>query len=85
VLKLTDESVELANNLFTTLQLPEKAIEDAFHIAISITSGMDYLLTWNCNHIANAMMIHKIERIAEKSGYIAPVICTPQELMEDYK
>ena len=85
VLKLTDDAVKLADDLFKTLQLPEKAVEDAFHIAIAITSGIDYLLTWNCKHIANAMMIHKIEKIANSNGYIAPVICTPQELMEDYK
>ena len=84
VIELTDEAVELANTLFTELSLPEKAIEDAFHIAIAITSGMNYLLTWNCKHIANAMMIAKVEKIAEENGYSHPIICTPQELMEDY-
>ena len=48
-------------------------------------SGMDYLLTWNCKHIANARMIPQIEKIAEENGYEHPVICTPQELLEDYR
>ena len=84
VLELSDAAVNLADKLFVELALPRQALEDAFHIAISVTCGMDYLLTWNCKHIANALLRHKIRRIAETNGYLAPVICTPQELMEDY-
>ncbi|MHC4872989.1 MAG: PIN domain-containing protein [Planctomycetota bacterium] len=82
---MTDEATALTEALFNKLELPAKAVEDAFHIAIAICSGMDYLLTWNCKHIANARMAHKIDSIAQEFNYPAPVICTPQELMEDYK
>jgi len=85
VLKLSDDAEKLAGILFKSLQLPKKAVEDAFHIAISITSGMNYLLTWNCKHIANARMLHSVEQIANENGYQCPIICTPQELMENYK
>lgn len=85
ILRVSEEARTLAKSLFISLQLPQKAIEDSLHIAISIVSGMDYLLTWNCKHIANARMIPQIERIAEANGYEHPVICTPQELLEDYR
>jgi len=45
--------------------------------------GMDYLLTWNFKHIANATMRYKIERVCRLTGYEPPIICTPQELLEE--
>lgn len=56
---------------------------DAYHIAVAAVNGMDYLLTWNCKHIANAAMRPKIELACRKHGFEPPTICTPQELMED--
>jgi hypothetical protein len=44
--------------------------------------GMDYVLTWNCTHIANAVIRPKIEDACRQLGYDPPVICTPEELME---
>ncbi len=43
---------------------------------------MDYLMTWNCKHIANALMRKRIISLVEGAGYVCPVICTPEELME---
>ena len=43
---------------------------------------VDYLLTWNCKHIANAHILKKIESVCAQAGYTIPVICTPEELME---
>ena len=56
---------------------------DALHIAVATVHGMDYLLTWNCTHIANAIMRPKIESICRVAGYEPPVICTPPELVEE--
>jgi len=42
---------------------------------------MDYLLSWNCKHIANAMLRSKIESICRAAGFEPPVICTPIELV----
>jgi hypothetical protein len=42
---------------------------------------MDYLLTWNCTHLANAEIIPKVRAVCENAGYICPTICTPEELM----
>jgi len=61
----------------------KKAKTDALHIAVATVHGIDYLLTWNCKHIANAVMRPKIEAICRAFGYEPPVICTPLELMEE--
>jgi len=54
----------------------------AGHIAIAVTNGIDYLVTWNCRHIANATTRSQIERVCRSAGYEPTIICTPAELME---
>jgi hypothetical protein len=61
---------------------PKESAADALHIAIAAVHGIDYLLTWNCRHLANAARRHEIETQVEDAGYGCPVICTPEELME---
>ena len=82
IIELTDEVELFALSLAKKIPLPKKARIDALHIAIATVGGMDYLLTWNCKHIANAALRSKIEIISRNSGYEPPVICTPQELWE---
>jgi predicted nucleic acid-binding protein len=81
LLDLTAEVTDLASDLKSELALPPKAITDAAHIAIAAVHGMDFLLTWNCTHIANAEMFSQIELACKERGFNAPVICTPEELM----
>jgi hypothetical protein len=52
-------------------------------IALCAFNGIDFLVTWNCRHLANAFHRHQIESVIEARGYRCPVICTPEELMED--
>ncbi len=61
--------------------LPPKASDDAIHIAVATVNRLDYLLTWNCKHIANAQIQRKLLNIAEELGYKLPILCTPYELM----
>ena len=61
--------------------LPPKAADDALHIAVATVYGLDYLLTWNCRHIANAQIQKKLLQISNDAGYELPTICTPYELM----
>lgn len=82
VLDLTQVAEELAGTLVERIPLPEKAELDALHIAIATVNGMDYLLTWNCRHLANAALLHRIEETCRTEGFDPPVICTPQQLME---
>jgi hypothetical protein len=63
--------------------MPAKARLDALHVATAAVHGMDYLLSWNCKHIANAMLRSRIESICRTAGFEPPVICTPLELVEE--
>lgn len=63
--------------------MPRKAAEDALHIAVAAVHGVEFLMTWNVRHIANATMRQPIERICRDSGYEPSVICTPEELTDD--
>ena len=82
-LDITDAAGDLAGKLVANGAVPRKAGEDALHIAVSAVHGVDYLLTWNCKHIANAAMRQAIESACREAGYEPPVICTPEELMND--
>jgi predicted nucleic acid-binding protein len=80
-IEISNDSRDLAKELMDKIPLPAKAELDALHIAVAVTNGMDYLLTWNCRHIANATIRHKIEEVCRTAGYEPPTICTPLELM----
>ena len=81
-LTVTPEALQLAQILLEQAALPAKSDADALHISISVASGIDYLLTWNCKHIANAITRKKIEMLCRQQNYEPSVICTPEELME---
>lgn len=74
---------DVALALIDRLALPDRALADAAHIAISVVHGMDYLLTWNCTHIANATYQPIIRDVCDDFGFAMPVICTPDQLMGD--
>ncbi len=63
--------------------VPIKAAEDALHIAIATVYNVDYLLTWNCRHIANPEIQRNISAYLEQVGLFLPFICTPEELLGD--
>lgn len=63
------------------LRLPERALRDAAHLAFACTYAVDYLLTWNCAHIANAEVRRQLARVNDRLGLVTPVICTPEELL----
>jgi predicted nucleic acid-binding protein len=81
LLDITPEVAELAADLVASGKIPRKAATDAAHIAIAAVHGMDFLLTWNCVHIANAVNAKAIALICRFKGWECPVICTPEELM----
>lgn len=78
----SDEATALAVLLIQGGPMPEEYPEDALHVAVCAVNGIDYLLTWNCTHLANAAMRRQVERLLEQTGYRCPIICTPEELME---
>jgi len=82
VIETTTEALTLAEELLCAGALPRKAADDALHIAIAATMSIPYLLTWNCRHLANATMRPVIELVCVAKGLKAPIICTPEELLE---
>ena len=83
LLALTPSALELARRLVQSGAIPAQAAADAAHVAVAAVHGMEYLLTWNCRHIANAEMRLRIEAECRLRGYEPPVLCTPEELMGD--
>ena len=83
LLDATTEAQELAEKLVSASAVPEAAMQDAAHIAIAAANGIEYLVTWNFRHIANAVTRPQIESVCRQAGFESPVICTPEELMEN--
>jgi predicted nucleic acid-binding protein len=83
LVELNQSVRSLAAQFLERSNLPPKAADDAVHIAAATIHGLDYLLTWNCKHIANAQIQRKLEEISLDFGYQLPVICTPYELLGD--
>ncbi len=81
-LEVSSAAEALAQRLLTEA-VPSAPRADALHIAVAAVHGMDFLLTWNCAHIANAAFRPKIEAVCRAAGFEPPVICTPPELMEE--
>jgi predicted nucleic acid-binding protein len=82
LLPITEDAERLAQALVEGHAIPRSHPEDALHVAVAAVHGIEYLVTWNFRHIANATVRSAIERICREAGYEPPVICTPEELME---
>jgi predicted nucleic acid-binding protein len=80
-LVVTTEAGALAQAILARGVLPPSAARDAVHVAVAAVHGIDYLLTWNCKHLANAQIMRKIESVCQVNGRRMPIICTPEELM----
>jgi len=83
LLSFNDDITSLARVYQAELQLPPKAGNDILHIAFSVAYELDYLLTWNCAHIANGHTIKRLGAINQRLGRYTPVIVTPEELLEE--
>lgn len=81
VLEATIEAERLTEAIVEGGAIPKRAVRDAAHITIAAVNNIDYLLTWNCSHLANAQIIRRVSVICNSEGYSMPVICTPEELM----
>jgi len=77
LLRTTPEAEKLAQKLLESHSLPAKASTDALHIALAAYHGMDFLLTWNCKHIANPFAERRFRKIIAQNGYQYPEITTP--------
>jgi predicted nucleic acid-binding protein len=81
LLQVTAAAQELAVTIVQEGLLPQTAYPDALHIATAAVHQVDYLVTWNCTHIANAEILPRIALICERFGLALPYVCTPEELL----
>ena len=79
-LSISSDAKEIAEVLISTGAVPSNSEEDALHIGIATAHGMHFLLTWNFKHINNAETKSVINKTIEGLGYIAPILCSPEEL-----
>ena len=82
VLEVNEQIEDLARQYFAALQTPEKSKIDAFHLAVAAWHKMDYVLSWNCKHIASGRVQKTLQEINIRLGVHTPIVCTPEELME---
>ena len=80
-LEVTQDAQALTEAIMATGILPVHAVRDAAHVAVAAVHAVDYLLTWNCRHLANAQITRRIALVCEELGHQIPIICTPEELM----
>lgn len=81
ILEVTPAARLLSAELLRLTGIPRKAELDALHVSVAALSGMNYLLTWNCTHIANAEILPKVYEVCRDMGYEPPFVCTPLELL----
>ncbi|MBF0137304.1 MAG: type II toxin-antitoxin system VapC family toxin [Magnetococcus sp. DMHC-1] len=82
-LTINEDALTLAKHLVQYGAVPLIAGNDALHIAIATVQNMDFLLTWNCKHIANAVMRYKIEKTCRGLNFEPPTIATPEQFLEE--
>ncbi|HMT06910.1 MAG TPA: type II toxin-antitoxin system VapC family toxin [Pyrinomonadaceae bacterium] len=81
-LKVNREIEQLADEYFRVLNIPQRSRIDAAHMAVAVWHNVDYLLSWNCKHIASARVQKILHNINEKLGFDTPILCTPESLLE---
>jgi hypothetical protein len=80
VLSLHDGVRSLVRIYLGELGLPPQAAADVVHISFAVAYRLDYLVTWNCKHIANGHVIQRLVEVNQRLGRATPVILTPEEL-----
>lgn len=83
ILEENEDVKNLAHFYYDKLNFPKDSVEDAFHIAYAVYYGLEILLSWNNKHIANANVQSQLKKINFEKGYDTPILCTPDEVMEE--
>jgi hypothetical protein len=84
LLVLTESARQLTKRLVSRKSLPSKAVHDALHLSLAAIHGIDFLLTWNCRHLANAELRATFGQVIKENGYKCPEICTPDQLLGEW-
>jgi hypothetical protein len=81
IVSIDDAVRALAREIVASSIMPHKAVADALHVAAAAVGGVQYLLTLNCTHIANARELPRIYRLLDQRGFGKLLICTPAEFL----
>jgi hypothetical protein len=82
-LPVTADARRLAASYVSAGLMPATDFRDAFHLALASVHLMDYLLSWNVRHLANPRKSDRLALINRRFGLAAPVVCTPEALLEE--
>lgn len=80
MLSVSDEILEIADEYKKRHLMPKEVSGDALHLATASYYGCQYLLTWNCKHLANTKKQEHIRHVNTVLGLMVPIITTPMEL-----
>lgn len=83
VLGLTSRAVEITRVYMARQVMPQDPGGDALHLALASLNGCDYLVTWNCRHLANAAKFPHIRAVNAELGLPVPILTTPELFMEE--
>ena len=83
LLQLVEPVADIAKTLVSKQIIPLKAANDAIHIGVASVHNIDYLLTWNCKHLANPKIWWRVYDVVSDFGFKPCVICTPEDLIGD--
>ncbi len=81
ILPMSAEAEELTSRIIATGLIPPRALRDAIHIGVSAAHRVEFLLTWNCRHINNAIIQQRLRGVCRAAGFELPVICNPNGLL----
>ncbi len=81
-LAVTPEITELAAYYVRERLMPADDLGDAFHLALATWYRIQYLLTWNCKHLANANKFEHIQVLNARRRLVSPALITPAQLLE---
>jgi len=82
-LEVNEEIREIVEIYLNNYLMPKRHIGDAFHLALAFYYKMDYLLTWNCEHLANVNKERHIKIVNERCGLATPHIITLLQLVTE--
>ena len=83
VLPVAEAALRLAEEVLREGILPRQAVSDAIHASVASSEGIQTLLTWNCRHLANPLILRQLRAFMNARGLLLPEVCTPIELEAD--
>ena len=80
-LEIVEEVYDIIDIYINRKLMPQDPLGDALHLAVASYHKCDYLLTWNCKHLANPNKFRHIWIVNTALGLYTPVITTPNQLI----